>query len=123
MKFKLDENFGKKLHELFINSGHDVTSVRSQNLGGSSDEEIYKICCSEKRCLVTLDKDFSDIIRFPPINSAGIIVVRLPINPSFPLLEQLIISALEELKKNSILKQLWIVEPGRIRIRETDEDD
>lgn len=76
-----------------------------------------------QRCLITLDKDFSDIIRFPIQNSSGLVIIRLPINPSLSLLKKMIISFLEELKNIPVENQLLIVEPGRIRIRESDDDD
>ena len=123
MKFKLDENFGSRSHELFVQYGHDVETVKTQKLQGCTDEILYNVCCSEQRCLVTLDKDFSDIIRFSPKNSGGIVIVRPSINPSIFLLKKLIASFLEELKNNTVAKQLWIVEPGRIRIHENDDDD
>ena len=34
MKFKLDENFGTRTQELFRTLGHDVETVRSQNMQG-----------------------------------------------------------------------------------------
>lgn len=123
MKFKLDENFGSRTQELFVKYGHDAETVLSQKLQGSTDELLYKICCSEQRCLVTLDKDFSDIIRFSPERSGGIVIVRSSINPSVPLLNKLIISFLEELKNNSVVKKLWVIEPGRIRIHQAEKGD
>lgn len=55
MKFKLDENFGKRTQQIFQAGGHDVLTVRDQELNSCSDNQLYKVCCSEERCLVTLD--------------------------------------------------------------------
>lgn len=49
MKFKLDENFGNRTQELFIQYGHDVETVSNQNLKGCSDKELFNICCSEHK--------------------------------------------------------------------------
>jgi len=89
MKFKLDENFGTRTQGLFRAAGHDVQTVHGQKLQGCSDQHLYKMCCTEQRCLVTLDLDFADITRFPSPGS-GIVVIRVPRNPSLALLEQLI---------------------------------
>ncbi len=121
MKFKLDENFGTRTQQLFRAHGFDAETVRGQGLGGSSDQRLYKICCAEQRCLVTLDLDFADVTHFPPSKSNGIVVIRVPRNPSLVLLEQLISQFLQTVNQTSIEKQLWIVEVGRIRMHEVDE--
>jgi len=122
MKFKLDENFGFRTQELFRSEGHDARSVFDEKIQGCSDQKLYKICCKEKRCLVTLDLDFADITRFSPSSGNGIVVIRLPINPSIVLLRQLIRQFLKALEKTPIEKRLWIVEMERIRIHESDLD-
>ncbi len=123
MKFKLDENFGTRTQNIFRSAGYDVKTVRDQALEGCSDQQLYETCCSEKRCLVTLDLDFADIVRFPPDKSNGIVVIRVPRNPSLALLDQLINQFIEAHKKMPITKELWIVEAGRIRIHEIENED
>lgn len=120
MKFKLDENFGTRTQELFRSIGHDVETVRSQNLQGCSDQHLYEVCCTENRCLVTLDLDFADVVRFPPSRSSGIVVIRVPHNPSLALLEQMARQFLTAAEQFTIEKRLLIVEVGRIRIHESD---
>jgi len=85
MKFKLDENFGSRTQHLFRTAGHEVQTIRDQGLLGCSDRRLYEICCFEKLCLVTLDLDFSDVTRFPPAEANGIVVIRVPWNPSLAL--------------------------------------
>jgi len=123
MKFKLDENFGRRTHQIFLAGGHDLLTVRDQELQSCSDEQLYKVCCSEQRCLVTLDLDFADVTRFPPEKSEGIIVIRVPKNPSLTLLEQLIRQFLQSLTQMSVGNNLWIVEVGRVRIHQTETEE
>lgn len=123
MKFKLDENFGTRTQRIFRAAGHDVQTVRDEGLQGSSDQHLYDVCRVEQRCLVTLDLDFADTIRFQPVQGAGIVVIRLPRNPSLPLLEQLVRQFLEMLTKMSISGRLWVVEIGRIRVHQAPEDE
>ncbi len=120
MKFKLDENFGTLTQQLFRQAGHNVQTVREEELQGSSDQQLYKVCCEGQRCLVTLDIDFADVIRFPPNQAGGIVVIRVPRNPSLHLLEGLISQFLQILSQKSVEKQLWIVEVGRIRIHQSE---
>ena len=123
MNFKLDENFGKRTQHLFRTAGHDVQTVSSQGLNGRSDKKLYEVCCSEKKCLVTLDLDFADVTRFLPTKSSGIAVIRVPRNPSIALLEQLVNQFLKAVIKMPVEKRLWIIEPGRIRVHQSEIEE
>ena len=120
MQFKLDENFGARTQNLFREAGHDVRTVYDEGLQGATDQRIYEVCRTENRSLVTLDLDFTDVIRFPPGAANGIVVVRVPRTPGLPLLEQLIRQFLQALEHMSVELEgnLWIVEGGRIRVHE-----
>jgi len=123
MNFKLDENFGARTQHLFRDAGHTVQTVLDESLGGTTDENLYRVCCSEQLCLVTLDLDFSDVLRFPPAQSAGTVVIRVPQNPSLSLLEKLVAQLLRALKQESIARKLWIVEIGRIRVYQSEDTE
>jgi len=123
MKFKLDETFGTRIQQIFQEAGHDVQTVRSQKLQGCPDQHLYELCCSENRCLVTLDLDFSDVTRFPPDRTGGTVVIRVPKNPTLALLEQLIRQFLKSLTQMSVEKKLWIVEIGRIRVHQSETEE
>lgn len=122
MKFKLDENFGRRTQHLFQIAGHDVQTTLDEKIQGCLDQQLYEICCAESRCLVTLDLDFSDVTRFPPERGGGIAVIRFPHNPSLATLEKLVSVLLIGLTRMSIENKLWIVETTRIRIHQSDEE-
>jgi hypothetical protein len=61
VKVKLDENIGTAGAELLTTAGFDVATVAQQQLTSAQDENIASVCAAEDRCLVTLDKDFSDV--------------------------------------------------------------
>ncbi|HEY5209558.1 MAG TPA: DUF5615 family PIN-like protein [Stellaceae bacterium] len=122
MKLKLDENIGRRGLELLGTYGHDVSTVRAQGLGGASDERLFEICAKEQRVLVTLDRDFGQVVRFPPEKSAGIVILELGSALSS-------LSLLNRLKQMAVLFEteavagkLWIVEPSRVRIHLNDEE-
>ena len=119
MRFKLDENLGIRSQNIFRESGLDVETVSSEKLNGVSDKELYAHFKTEKRCLVTLDKDFSDIINFDPKELSGIVVLRMAVNPSIVQLEKLTKQFITALSTNTLENHLWIVESGRIRIRKS----
>lgn len=101
--------------ELLRAAGFDVATVAQQRLVSAPDEILATICGAENRCLVTLDKDFSDPIRYPPGNYAGIVVVRLPGRFQLPLLERALGLIVEAAKKRDVRRRLWIAEVDRVR--------
>lgn len=121
MKFKLDENLGTRTGNLFLAQGYQVETVRGEGLGGRPDQDLYEACCAEGRCLVSLDLDFSDVTRFPPGPTGGIVVMRVPRNPTLALLENMVKQFFRMLSQGSVQKQLWIIEPGRIRVHQSGE--
>jgi len=116
VKIKLDENIGRRGVELLKAAGHDVMTVREQNLQGAPDERIFKVCADEKRVLITLDHDFGQVLRFPPEQSAGIVILE----PGTRLTAQSLLDRLQEFlviaNAYSLTGALWIVEPKRVRM-------
>ena len=83
MKFKFDENIGRRGQQILRDAGYDVSTVVEQNLSGTPDCDLIEICHQEARCLVTLDLDFSNPLVFKPSRYSGIVVLRLPKRSSF----------------------------------------
>jgi predicted nuclease of predicted toxin-antitoxin system len=118
VKIKLDENLGSLGKSLLEADGHDVMTVAEQQISGAADEHLYQHCRDEGRVLVTLDHDFGQTIRFSLDATPGIAVLECKgrLSPSMILARMHELAAL--LRTQTIDRELWIVEPGRIRIRE-----
>jgi hypothetical protein len=115
MKLKLDENLGNRCAEMLRLAGHHVTTVREQNLCSSTDQDLLKTCLAEQRCLVTLDLEFGNPLRFKPTEYEGIAVLRLPHKPTLNDLYDAITTLIGGLSQKEIAKRLWIVQRGKIR--------
>lgn len=122
MKLKLDENLGRGAQQVFDDAGHDVETIFGEKLSGADDEAVYQACCRERRCLVTLDLDFTDPIRFRPQDCGGIVIIRLPPRSSASLVKAMARQTVNALRKMPLDNGLWIVESGRIRVHQGEED-
>ncbi|MCU0286889.1 MAG: DUF5615 family PIN-like protein [Acidobacteria bacterium] len=116
MKFKIDENLPVEIAELLRQQGYDASTVMEQYLGGEKDPKIASICRLEKRILITLDVDFSDIRTYPPEKFPGIVVLRLQRQDKFHVIN-VFTSLIKLFSKEQLQSHLWIVDEKRIRIR------
>lgn len=117
MRLKVDENIGRNGTALLRSAGHDVATVLEQKLGGAPDETVFAACTSEGRALITLDRDFGNLLRFPPQQAAGIVVIDLGGPASLGILLRRLRDFLALAEKRDIAGELWIIERGRIRVR------
>ncbi len=122
MKLKLDENLGGRCVDILSNAGHDVDTVASQQMSGAADKDVLQTCHSESRCLITLDLDFGNPLRFKPANYSGIAVLRLSGRASHSELLAAVSTFAKALETETIVGKLWIVEIGRIRIYRPEDE-
>ena len=118
MKFKLDENLGSQGKALLQADGHDVMTVAEQLMSGAPDERVYEVCRDEGRVIVTLDHDFGQTLRFPPEVTAGIVVLECKGRVTPTMILARLTEFITLLRARPIESELWIVEPGRVRIHE-----
>jgi predicted nuclease of predicted toxin-antitoxin system len=116
VKFKLDENIGRRGLEFLRACGHDVMTVWDQGLHGVADEELFEVCSAERRALITLDRDFGQVTRFSPERSAGIVVLDVGSRTTLRGIIDRLQDFLAVLENQSVAGALWIVEPGRVRV-------
>ena len=115
MHLKLDENANPRWRSPLEHAGHSVSTISEEVLAGSDDAVVAKVCLENRFTLVTVDQGFAQIIHYPPDRYSGIIVLRHP-KPTLAGMKILIEQIAEALKRQNPAGELWIVEPGRIRI-------
>ncbi len=116
MRFKTDENLPIEVADDLRRTGHDALTVADQQLAGQPDVRVAEVCKAERRAVVTLDLDFSDIRVYPPGDYAGIIVLR-PSVQTITNIRRLIGQVIALLPAEPLAGHLWIVDEGQIRIR------
>ncbi len=116
MKFLTDENIYTQMVEAIRSLSHDVLDIKEQNLFSMPDYDIIQMAQNTGRILITSDKDFSNILTYPPSRYQGIIVLRLSrltINGA----TKRVVGFLKTLTEEQMEGKLAIIEPDRVRFR------
>ena len=86
------------------------------------DDRVIQVARQEQRCLVTLDLEFGNPLRYRAADYAGIAILRLPDKPSPVHLQNALRTLLTGLEPK-IARHLWTIEAGRIRIYQDPDED
>ena len=121
MKFKLDENIGRRGLELLKARGHDVMTVWDQGLHGVADEELFQVCSRGERSSHSIAIS-ARLPVFLPERSAGIVVLDVGSSTSLRGIIDRLQDFLAVLENQSVAGALWIVEPGRVRVHLRDDE-
>ncbi|HBI24625.1 MAG TPA: hypothetical protein DDX84_10595 [Nitrospiraceae bacterium] len=116
MKMFANENLFEPIIDFLRSRGHDVLSIRDSGLSGISDDEVYQRACREKLVIVTMDKDFSRMFRFPPQKCGGIVVVKIykrTVDETLSIFKRFY----ESLQEKDILENLVVITPEGVRIK------
>ena len=112
MKFIVDRCAGRRLAEWLSDNGHDVIDTR--NIAPDpGDRVLLEMAASDGRVLITLDKDFGELIHRGELAHAGLI--RLPdvrVSQRIAIVEDIIFRHGQALEEGRIVT----VRGGRTRI-------
>lgn len=117
MKFVIDEDMHRSLGAILKEQGYVVKDIRDHCLRGKDDEEIYEFAQREKAVIITGDRGFGNILRFPLGEHFGIIVVHFPNEMTTSEINYQFLKRIKRLTENDIKGNLIIIEPGKIRIK------
>lgn len=116
MKIFANENLFEPIIDYLRSLGNDVLSIRDCGLSGISDDEVYKKACKENRVIITMDKDFTRIFRFPPQRCGGIVVAKIykrPVDETLTIFRKYY----QSIKAEDVKENLVIITPEGVRIR------
>ncbi|HHT9126864.1 MAG TPA: DUF5615 family PIN-like protein [Candidatus Brocadiia bacterium] len=118
MKIFANENLFEPIIDYLKKRGHDVLSIRDAGLSGISDDMVYQQACRDNMVIITMDKDFSRIFRFPPEKCGGIIVTKIykrTVDETLSIFKKFY----ESIQEKDIHNNLVIITPEGVRIKRT----
>ena len=76
LKFLVDVGVGKKVEAYLLEKRYDTKAVRSLDQR-MPDQEIIRLAALEKRIVITMDKDFGELVYHSGMEHCGILLLRL----------------------------------------------
>jgi len=114
LKFLVDVGVGKKVEDFLYKSGYDVLPVRKIN-PRMSDSEIIDIAAKDNRIIITMDKDFGELVYNSGLIHKGILLLRTEncsSDKKVKILSEILINYSSELEEN-----FCVFSKDRLRIR------
>jgi predicted nuclease of predicted toxin-antitoxin system len=116
LRFFIDEDVPRSTTRVLRDAGFDVINVHEAGLQGKNDDLVFAAAQRDERLLITCDMGFSNILKFPPSENHGILVVRVPDSEPIAVFNREVLNAIQEVGEN-LLRHLAIVEIGKVRLR------
>jgi len=76
LKFLVDIGVSKKVEKWLQEKGYDVKSVRDIN-PRAKDSEVLHLAVAENRMVITMDKDFGELVYNSGKAHSGVLILRL----------------------------------------------
>jgi len=115
LRFLVDVGVGKQVEKWLKEKGYDVKAVRDIN-PRAKDIEILKLAIAESRMIITMDKDFGELIYKSGKSHCSVLILRLE-NATGDTKVKLIERILSKYS-NKIWKKFCVFQNGRLRIRD-----
>ena len=113
LKFLVDIGVGKKVEAWLQDSGYDVKAVRDID-PKAEDGVILKNAASESRMVVTMDKDFGELVFKSGKSHAGVLILRLEDANGSEKIE--VVKTILDEHADKIHGKFCVFQAGRLRI-------
>jgi predicted nuclease of predicted toxin-antitoxin system len=115
LKFVLDVGVGKKVQQFLIESGFDTISILDIN-PSMADDDILSIAGNQSRMVITMDKDFGELVFRSGKPHYGVLLLRLEDangSEKVDVFNEILKNYLNELEG-----KFTVFQNGRLRIRQ-----
>ena len=116
MRIKIDEDLPRGVSEAVRGVVPDTLTVIEEGLSGILDPALWDIVQKEQRFLITGDKAFANIKKYPPGTHSGVLLLR-PDEDGIPAILDLIQDVLKLGTLESLGGCIAVATPRRVRVR------
>lgn len=116
IKFLIDVGVGKKVENLLHEFYYDIKSVREIDYR-MKDKDILNIANKEERMIITMDKDFGELIFNTGLSHFGVLLLRLDDadgEEKVRIMKEILENHVNDLKNN-----FCVYQNSRFRIKKT----
>lgn len=114
MKFLFDVGVSRKAEEFLAAQGHDVKAVRDLD-PKMLDKDILELAVAEARLVVTMDKDFGELVYRSRRAHAGVLLLRLEAATGAEKVA--VLKILSERYTDELAGKFAVYQNGKLRIR------
>ena len=101
---------------LLRRGGLEVVCLKDIAPPDTPDDDLLRIAVNRSMVLLTNDKDFCDILRYPPASQAGLIVLRIT-SASETEFHNVLLRLLNDYPVKSLVATLAVVSARKYRLR------
>jgi predicted nuclease of predicted toxin-antitoxin system len=113
LKFLIDIGVSKKLEEWLRVSGYDIKAMRDID-PKAEDTKILSVAVSESRMVVTMDKDFGELVFKSGKAHAGVLILRLEDATGHEKIE--VMKAILRDHEDKLYGKFCVFHSGRLRV-------
>lgn len=116
MHIKLDEQLSQQLKSIVAQEDYEVSTVLDQDRSGMMDELLWEHIQDRDEFLITADKEFANIRKYPPGSHHGVLLLR-PAYESLPAYKRLMNSFFEQYSLEELVEKTSVMDESGLRIR------
>jgi predicted nuclease of predicted toxin-antitoxin system len=116
LKFVVDVGVSKKIENYMCEEGFNVKTVRDID-PCMTDHDIIQLANKEERIIITMDKDFGELVYHALLKHSGIILLRLENATGSEKLK--IMKEILDKYSDKLRNHFCVYQKGRFRIRKT----
>ncbi|MHB8841891.1 MAG: DUF5615 family PIN-like protein [Candidatus Aquicultor sp.] len=114
LRFLVDVGVSKKLEKWLQDQGYDVLSVRDID-PRMFDSKILEMAVSEGCMVITMDRDFGELVFNSGLSHTGVLLLRLENARSEEKIEA--VNKILEKYSDKLINKFCVFKDGRLRIR------
>ena len=114
IRFIVDMGVSKKVEEWLSTNDYDIKAIRDID-PRMKDRDILKFAVTEKRMIITMDKDFGELVFNSGLNHSGVLLLRLEDAKSdekVNTIQEILLKFEDKLENN-----FCVYQHGKLRIR------